>query len=98
LLAITVSLVVFRAPSFERAGVVFAGLVGLSGGVEASFGWHEWKRLLPALALVLWAPNRQAILAWRWRSDLAWASAFALLMTVAILSLRQAEAFVYFQF
>ena len=101
-LAITVSLVIFRAPSFERAGVVFAGLVG-RGGLAAdawapALGWHEWKRLLSALALVLWCPNRQTILAWPWRSDLVWATAFAALMTLAILCLHQAEPFVYFRF
>jgi D-alanyl-lipoteichoic acid acyltransferase DltB (MBOAT superfamily) len=100
--AIMISLVIFRAPSFERAGVVFRGLFG--GGALAAdawepvFGWHEWKRLLPALALVLWCPNRQAILAWPWRSDLAWAATFALLMTLAVLSLREPEPFLYFQF
>jgi D-alanyl-lipoteichoic acid acyltransferase DltB (MBOAT superfamily) len=100
--AVTVSFVFFRAPSFERAGIVLAGLVG-HGGLAAdawqpAFGWHEWKRLLPALALVLWCPNRQTILAWPWRSDLAWATVFAALMTFAILCLHQPEPFVYFRF
>jgi len=101
-LAVALGFVLFRAPTLERAAVVFAGLFGAGGlawdsGPQAC-GAHEWKRLLAALAIVLWAPNRQAIVAWPWRSDLAYAAAFAALAGVAVLSLGAPAPFVYFQF
>ncbi|MDX2171407.1 MAG: MBOAT family protein [Deltaproteobacteria bacterium] len=100
--AVTVGLVLFRAPSLQRAGVMLAGLVGAGGCAWDSgpyaFGAHEWKRILPLLALVWFAPNRQAIVAWPWRSDAAYAAAFVGLTVVAVLSLQRPVPFVYFQF
>ena len=101
-LAVVIALVLFRAPTFERASVMLAGLVGAGGFAWDSgphaFDTHEWKRLLPALALVLWAPNRQAIVAWRWESDTAYALAFITLMVVSIFCFGEPTPFVYFQF
>jgi D-alanyl-lipoteichoic acid acyltransferase DltB (MBOAT superfamily) len=100
--AVAVGLVLFRAPSLERAGIMLAGLSGAGGAAWNSgpyaFGAHEWKRLLPLLALVLFAPNRQAIVAWEWRSDLAYAAVFVTLAVVAVLTLQAPARFVYFQF
>jgi alginate O-acetyltransferase complex protein AlgI len=100
--AVVVGLVLFRAPSFERAGLMFAGLAGAGGlawdSTPTAFGAHEWKRLLPLLALVWCAPNRQTIVAWRWRSDVAYATAFVALTLLAVLSLGEPTPFVYFRF
>jgi D-alanyl-lipoteichoic acid acyltransferase DltB (MBOAT superfamily) len=100
--AVVLAFVLFRAPSFERAGEVYAGLAGLGG-----FAWdtapyaiagNAWKRLLPLLALVLWCPNRREIMAWQWRSDVLYAAAFAALACLGILSLSTPSPFLYFQF
>jgi D-alanyl-lipoteichoic acid acyltransferase DltB (MBOAT superfamily) len=100
--AVTASWVFFRAPSFERASVLLAGLCGQTGfapsELDAGFGLHEWKRILPALALVLLCPNRRTIMAWRWNSELAYAGAFAVVASVAILRLGDPLPFFYFRF
>ena len=63
--AVMVGWVFFRAPSLQRAQVILSGMAGLSGFVwpdlAYSIGGNRFKLLLPALALVLWCPNRQAI-------------------------------------
>jgi hypothetical protein len=53
---------------------------------------------LPALAIVLWCPNRQAIMEWRWRSDYAYATAFAILAGLSILRFGDPSPFLYFLF
>jgi hypothetical protein len=82
--------------------VLLTGLCGQSGfaagDLDAAFRTNEWKRILPALALVLWCPNRQTIMAWRWSSDWAYAGAFAVVAGVAILRLGDPLPFVYFRF
>ena len=65
---VLVGLAIFRSPSLHRAHVMLAGLAGLSGftwnATPYSIGGNEWKLLLPILAVVLWCPNRQAIMQW----------------------------------
>jgi alginate O-acetyltransferase complex protein AlgI len=99
--ALLVSFVLFRAPSFERAQIVFAGLFGLNAGTDVAsdlFNRHEWKRILPALALVLLAPNRRQIMQWPWRIEPAYAAAFAVLGGVSILCLGDPTPFFYMRF
>jgi hypothetical protein len=50
------------------------------------------------LAIVLLAPNRQAIMQWQWQSDYVYASAFALLAGISILCMANPPPFIYFQF
>jgi alginate O-acetyltransferase complex protein AlgI len=100
--AILTSFAVFRSPTFERAGVILAGMAGAQGfawdAFPHSIGFGEWQRLLPALLIVLWMPNRQQLLQWPgWRG---WrrAVAFALLAGISILRLSDPEPFFYFQY
>jgi alginate O-acetyltransferase complex protein AlgI len=102
LCAVMVGWVFFRAPSLERAMVVLSGMAGLNG-----FGWSDFpysiggsrfRLLLPALAVVLWCPNRQAIVAWPWRSDYAYAAAFALLAGLSFLRFGDPSPFLYYLF
>ena len=101
-LAVLVGWVFFRATSFERAGVVLAGMAGLNGfasdGAEYSIGAHQVKRLVAGLALVLWCPNRRSVLEWQWGSDSLYAVVFALLMGLSILQLGDPSPFLYFRF
>jgi alginate O-acetyltransferase complex protein AlgI len=64
LIAVTIAWVVFRAPSLNKAGWIFAGMAGGNGsGVidASSFASGAW--LAGLLLLVLLAPNSQAIMA-----------------------------------
>ena len=102
LVAVLVAWVFFRAPTLERAEVILTGMAGLSGmewprGPHA-IGGNRLKWLLPALAIVLWAPNRQTIMTWQVRSDFAYALAFALLAGLSILRLSDPSPFLYFIF
>jgi len=100
--AVMVGWVFFRAPSLHRAQVILAGMAGLNGftwqHLPYSIGGNRFKLLLPALAVVLWCPNRQAIMRWRWQSDYVYAAAFALLAGLSILRLGDPSPFLYFQF
>ena len=100
--AVTVGWVFFRAPSLERAQVMLAGMVGLHGfawqHLPYTIGGNRFKWLVPALAVVLWCPNRQAIMQWRWESDYVYATAFAVLAGLSILRLGDPSPFLYFQF
>lgn len=64
-LCVLMSWVLFRSPNFERAGLVFRGLLG-QGGTQFLAGLHaEWKMALLALTMLLvcrYAPNTQQIL------------------------------------
>jgi alginate O-acetyltransferase complex protein AlgI len=100
--AVMVGWVLFRAASLPRAGAIVAGMTGMNGllwsvGPDA-IGGNRWRLLLPALALVLWCPNRQAIMQWRWSSDHAYAVAFAILAGVSILRFGNPSPFFYFLF
>jgi alginate O-acetyltransferase complex protein AlgI len=101
-IGVLVGWVLFRAPSFERAQIVFTGMAGLSGfawnPTFYSIGQHQVKRLLLGLAIVLWCPNRKTILSWEWRNDYAYAAVFALLAGLSILRLGDPSPFLYFQF
>jgi alginate O-acetyltransferase complex protein AlgI len=100
--AVIIGWVFFRAPSLERAQVILAGMAGLNGlgwsEYPYSIGGNRFKLLLPALAVVLWGPNRQAIMEWRWRSDYAYAIAFAILAGLSILRFGDPSPFFYFLF
>ena len=100
--AVLVGYVFVCARSFGRAEVVLASMVGMNGfayeQAPALFRSHEFKRLLAGLVLVLACPNRQAIMQWRWSSDLLYALVFALLAGISILRLGDPVPFYYFQF
>jgi len=100
--AVLVSFVFFRAPSFARAGVILKGMMGLGGfawnPTANSLGKHAFKRLAAGLIMVTCCPNRQEIMQWRWESDFVYAVAFALVAGISILQLSNPAPFVYFQF
>jgi len=100
--AVLVSHTLFRAPSFERAGFMLAGMAGVHGfawdAQLYSIGASEWRWLLPALLIALCCPNRRRIMAWRWPSPWLPAAAFAVLAGVSILRLGDPAPFFYFQF
>ena len=77
-------------------------MVGLNGfawpHLPYSIGGNRLQRLLPALAIVLWGPNRQTIMTWRVKSDCVYAIAFAILAGISILRLGDPSPFLYFQF
>jgi len=100
--AVLVGYVFVRAESFDRARVVLAGMAGVHGfawdSMPYSIGLPKLEFLLPALAVVLWCPNRQAILHWQWRNDHLYALAFALLAGLSFFRLANPAPFYYFQF
>lgn len=102
LAAVLIGWVLFRAPSLDRAQVILGGMSGLNGlgwsALPYSIGGDRFKLLLPALAVVLWGPNRQAIMAWRWGNDYVYAVAFAVLAGVSILRFGDPSPFFYFLF
>jgi D-alanyl-lipoteichoic acid acyltransferase DltB (MBOAT superfamily) len=102
LLVFLSSLVLFRCHSFERIEVMFAGMAGLNGlwseGAAHTIGGNRWRWLALGSGIVLFLPNRQAIVAWPWRSDLAYAATFAVLAGLSLLALGNPTPFFYFQF
>ena len=100
--AVMIGWVFFRAPSLERARVILSGMAGVNGldwsELPYSIGGNRLRLLLPALAVVWWCPNRQAIMGWRWRSDYVYAIAFAILAGVSIPRFGNPSPFVYFLF
>jgi alginate O-acetyltransferase complex protein AlgI len=100
--AVMIGWVFFRAPSLQRTEVILAGMAGLNGfdwpALPYSIGGNRFRLLLPALGVVLWCPNRQAIMKWRWKSDYVYAVAFAILAGVSILRLGNPSPFFYFLF
>jgi alginate O-acetyltransferase complex protein AlgI len=101
-IAVLVGWVFFRAPSLARAQVILEGMIGLNGFAWPHFpysiGGERLERLIPALVIVLWGPNRQAIMSWRVKSDWVYAIAFAVLAGISILRLGDPSPFLYFQF
>ena len=101
-LAVMVGWVFFRAPSLARAHIMLEGMVGLNGfawsQMPYSIGGKRLERLIPALVIVLWGPNRQTIMTWRVTSDWVYALAFAILAGMSILRLGDPSPFLYFQF
>jgi alginate O-acetyltransferase complex protein AlgI len=100
--AVMIGWVFFRAPSLERVQVILTGMAGLNGldwsALPYSIGGNRLRLILPALAVVWWCPNRQAIMGWRWRSDYVYAIAFAVLAGVSILRFGNPSPFLYFLF
>ncbi len=104
-LAVVVAWVFFRAPDFQAAGKLLAGMAGLSGFTSANLAYKASgllarEQLLVLLGLLAWvwlAPNAPAV-AQRLRPGLMWASATAALFLAALLVLDRPSAFIYFQF
>ncbi len=101
-LATTGAWVFFRATTLKRAGLIFASMAGMHGfawsASHLSIGGSEARQIAAGLVLVLFCPNRQAIMVWRWPSDYLYAGAFALLAGVSIMSMSNPPPFIYFQF
>jgi D-alanyl-lipoteichoic acid acyltransferase DltB (MBOAT superfamily) len=97
-LATTVAWVFFRAPTFSRAADFFTAMAGRNGFSLDLIGWRELVLIGGGLAVTLFCPNRQTILAWQWSGDWLWASAFAILAGVSIMSMANPPPFIYFQF
>jgi len=97
-IAVVASYAVFRAPSFERAGAMLGGMLGVHGFAAYAIGLHEWKRMLPALGIALCCPNRRQIMQWQWPGPWLYALSFALLAGWSILRLGDPAPFFYFQF
>jgi alginate O-acetyltransferase complex protein AlgI len=99
---VTLAWVFFRAPTFTRAGLLFTSMAGLNGfafnAVHWSIGWHQVRAIALGLAIVLFCPNRQAIMSWEWRSDWLYAGVFAALAALCIMSMSNPPPFIYFQF
>jgi len=99
-IAVTVAWVPFRAHSPERMAAMLSGMAGLHG-----IGWAhgevvpaELRQCALGLAIVLFGPNRQTIMGWRWASDGLYATAFAILAGISLLAMSNPPPFIYFQF
>jgi len=101
-LVTTVAWVFFRAPNFSRAAAFFIAMAGRNGfsfnSAGTLIGWRELALIGGGLAIALFCPNRQTILAWQWSSDWLWAGAFAILAGVSIMGMANPPPFIYFQF
>ena len=99
---VTVAWVFFRAATFRQAALILHGMAGLSGfswdPQWYSIGWHELRQIGIGLFLVLFCPNRQTLLAREWKSDYAYAGAFAIMAGLSIMSMANPPPFIYFQF
>jgi alginate O-acetyltransferase complex protein AlgI len=99
---VTIAWVFFRATTFTQAALILKGMAGLSGFSWDphwySIGWHELRLIGIGLVLVLFCPNRQALLARTWKSDYAYAGVFAILTGISIMSMANPPPFIYFQF
>jgi D-alanyl-lipoteichoic acid acyltransferase DltB (MBOAT superfamily) len=113
-LAVTLAWVLFRAESFSAAMVVYKGLFGLSGfsvpegtralawivagGAICLFAPNAYE-FMAAQQPALIPPQiklRQSLV--HWRASIAWAVAFAMLFSWAVLSMNRVSEFLYFQF
>jgi alginate O-acetyltransferase complex protein AlgI len=98
-LCVLAASVIFRAPSLDVAGTLFAGMLGLHPGVpQMHGGLHAlW---LTGLAIIVWGmPNTQQIVDGKiWRPTLPWAVAAGCAAMLGVLSLGGTHEFVYFQF
>jgi alginate O-acetyltransferase complex protein AlgI len=98
-LCVTVAWVFFRAPTFARARQIFAGMAGLNGFSLAPFSLvKDWRSIMIGLLIVIFAPNRQSIVARHWESDWLYAGVFAALAGVSIMAMSNPPPFIYFQF
>ncbi|HUY20553.1 MAG TPA: MBOAT family O-acyltransferase [Candidatus Binataceae bacterium] len=99
---VTIAWVFFRAESFREAAFFLRGMAGLAGSAglvhRYSIGFHEFERIAIALGIVLFCPNRQAIMNFNWRNDYLYAGAFAILMAAATMTMANPPPFIYFQF
>lgn len=99
---VTVAWVFFRAETFREAAFLLRGMAGLASGPglihKYSIGFHEFVRIAIALGIVLFCPNRQAIMNYQWRSDYLYAAVFAILMATATMTMANPPPFIYFQF
>jgi alginate O-acetyltransferase complex protein AlgI len=98
-LCVLLASVVFRAPSLDVAGTLFAGMIGLHpAGPYLHGALHAlW---LAGLGAIVWGmPNTQRIVDGAiWRPTLPWAMAAGCAATLGILALGGTHEFVYFQF
>jgi alginate O-acetyltransferase complex protein AlgI len=98
----TAAWVFFRSATVARAGLIFASMAGLHGFAwnvaHWSIGPRELRQIVAGLAVVLFCPNRQTIMNWKWQNDYLYAGAFAILAAISIMSMSNPPPFIYFQF
>jgi alginate O-acetyltransferase complex protein AlgI len=97
--SITASWAFFRAPTFTRASQLFAAIAGLHGFSLGPFSYiKDWRGIIIGLLIVICAPNRQQIMAWRWQNDWVYAGVFAALAGISVMAMSNPPPFIYFQF
>jgi alginate O-acetyltransferase complex protein AlgI len=97
--SITASWAFFRAPTFTRASQFFVGMTGLRGFSLGSFSYiKDWRLIAIGLLIVIFAPNRQQIMEWRWQNDWVYAGVFAALAGISVMAMSNPPPFIYFQF
>ncbi len=99
---VTVAWVFFRAIDFSHAAMMLRAMAGLSGfawrATRKSIGGDEIRRIALGLAIVLFCPNRQQLMAIEWKSDFGYALAFGIVAVIGIMSMANPPPFIYFQF
>jgi alginate O-acetyltransferase complex protein AlgI len=94
--------VFFSSATFTRAWEIVRGMVGANGfawrSEFGSFNQEKYRAIVEGLVVVLFCPNRQAIMQWDWVGDYVYAAAFVALAVISVLNLANPPAFVYFQF
>ena len=61
------------------------------------FKSEEWPIAI-GLLIVIFAPNRQQIMEWRWQNDWVYAGVFAALAGISVMAMSNPPPFIYFQF
>ena len=98
-LCVLLASAIFRAPSLDVAGTLFAGMAGLHAGTPYVHGALHTIWLAGLAAIVWFMPNTQQIVDGEmWRPNLPWAFAAGCAATLGVLSLGGTREFVYFQF
>ena len=73
-----------------------AGLRGFSLGPFSYI--KDWRLIAIGLLIVIFGPNRQEIMEWRWQNDWVYAGVFAALAGISVMAMSNAPPFIYFQF
>ena len=110
MLVVLTAWVPFRAETLISSLAVWKGMFGLSG--VSPMGnpnmWEAFAWIGALSAIVLWAPNTQAIMSWqsgdtaarwKWQPSFGWALALGCLFGVGVAgSLTKTSYFLYFRF
>jgi len=91
----------FRGSAPEHMESMWKAMVGFSDrpfGAGSRFSDADWVWILGGLAIALLAPNRQQIMKWPWRSDVAYVVVFGVALASGLLFVAGPVPFWYFQF